>query len=413
MAEKGLTDYPIGIDFGTCFSHLACFDRQQLRLLNKYQDRHGIPSIFVHGELDRDRNQCGRAASIYARNEGYNDSSVVRYVKQQLLGKNPYWRAQTVETGLNFKLKGGTVSAKDIAAHIFRHIIGQANMELQAFRPDAADIGTAVVTVPVFFAEKQRGIIREAANAAGIHTISILEEPIAAALEYCETYNVHEPVVVYDLGGGTVDAACFIRLKGERNTYLVLKAQGGRIGGVDWDEAFKEYIINRYKEEYGIDLAMDAVETGRFADIVENAKLDLSERKETKVDFPYRGRNIPIEVTREQFDGVTKGLLDSTLQIVYDVAKGSRLDVYGRGAHLVLSGGSSQMPQVQEGVTRVFNELGINILNDRRLFQPASAIVSGAARYAGGGVKVIIEPGRNSLKNEQGTPALWVGGTTN
>ncbi|MCL2200182.1 MAG: Hsp70 family protein [Defluviitaleaceae bacterium] len=394
--------YRVGIDFGTCFSFIAyCFDKDgssRIHILINPVDRmpYEIPSVFFHGEKEKMRHLCGYDAIDHADNMRGNeneDKYVVRHIKQKLFEK--------------FKLNGGEISPKEIVTDFFAYFSGLIKDGLHAEDHSLANSDEpieAVISVPVVFTEHERSIIIEAAQAAGITVIGLIEEPIAIAIDYIRHLNQEghlEPVIVYDLGGGTVDVACIkyhpnktheVQLRdGARvyipseSTYEVIVSDGKRIGGVKWDEILSQYILDRCEEEYKAPPVQDP---GRpFYKRVIETKHRLSKNDEINMPFTYIDSNIPqnrnVLITRKHFEEKTNELLKETMDCIRHVSSRCGFKS-GTKVRVVLSGGSSRMPQVREGVLDILeNEMGVTVINKTSmLYRHEKAVALGAARYA-------------------------------
>jgi len=398
--------YRIGIDFGTCFSFIAYWSESAkgiCTLINPItRTPYEIPSVFFHGDREKMRNLCGFEADELTdgiRGTADEEKYAVRYIKQQLLGEN-------------FELKGGTKSPKEIATSFFSYLAGLAREGIHAEDHNEQESANpsdepleAVIAVPVVFTQRERSVIIEAADEAGITVIGLIEEPVAIAIDYIEhikNKDELEPVLVYDLGGGTVDVACIkyhpsktheIAVSGgtrvlmpAENAYEVVLSEGKRIGGVKWDEMLSEDILSRYEEEYKSPPADNHATP--FHRIVTTTKHALSKFPEVNFPFSYTdsnnvAHNREILTSRKHFEEKTSGLLKETLDCVRVVSSRCGLKS-GSKVRVVLSGGSSRMPQVREGVTRILeDELGVIISNkSRMLFRHEQAVALGAARYA-------------------------------
>jgi len=422
--------YRIGIDFGTCFSFIAYVSENAgpagiNTLINPVNRMpYEIPSVFFHGEKENMRNLFGLDAVDHAdsmRGNEDEDKYVVRYIKQQLFGKNDEWGSATgaaddsyvTKQVAGFELKGGDVLPKEIIRGFFAYFADLAREALHAEDHNELEANTssktpieAVIAVPVVFSEQERSIIIEAAQEAGIIVIGIIEEPVAIAIDYIEHLNKKdelEPVLVYDLGGGTVDVACVkyhplkvhdievmggarVRIPGSES-YEVIFSAGRRIGGVKWDEYLSEYILSRYSDEYKASPIPDPARP--FHRRVTETKHILSKKDEINMPFTYIDpassipQNRDVLITRKTFEESTKDILDGTLECVRQVTSRCGLAI-GSRLRVVLSGGSSRMPQVREGVLRILEqEVGVVVVNRASmLYRHEKAVALGATRYA-------------------------------
>ncbi|MCL2841001.1 MAG: Hsp70 family protein [Defluviitaleaceae bacterium] len=414
--------YRIGIDFGTCFSFIAyCAESEGgsgVHILINPVDRmpYEIPSVYFHGEKEKMRDLCGFEAVDHADSlRGGADEAqyVVRHIKQQLFGQNENWGISAGEEqkeSTNFELKGGNKSPKEIVTSFFKYFAAITRESLQAEDHNEVENSDtpieAVIAIPVDFSEKERSIIIEAATEAGIIVMGLIEEPVAIAIDYIEHLNKKdelEPVLVYDLGGGTVDVACVkyhpdtthevelhsgakVKIPSVQN-YEVIVSTGKRIGGVKWDEALSNYIQARCAEAYKTPPINDPARP--FHRRVTETKHRLSQKEEINMPFTYIEDNNPIPqnrdvlITRKNFEENTASLLKETMDCVRQISARCGLR-RGSKIRVVLSGGSSRMPQVREGILQILeNELGVTVVNRKSmLYRHEKAVALGTTRYA-------------------------------
>jgi len=391
-----MSEYRLGIDFGTCFSFIGvCGEDGNVSIFGSDESGYGIPSTFYHGsDL---QNLTGDEAESFASSVRYDPTQVVRYVKQQLLTNE-------------FSLQGGVVSPRFIVACIIRRLIEIAKKEMVAL-DSLGDLSMsgAVISVPVSFdrdTDKQRyHLIKNAARDAGLEDVKLIQEPVAAAISYCynQTKRVKEPILVFDLGGGTFDVAC-LRPRADL-TYHILQPLGiEHIGGICWTEALVEYFVDRIDKldssslKYDRDVSMQEL-LNSGSGVIEKLKRYLSQ--ENIADNTYR--QVPIlheilknpfhepnnifnlNINRNIFNSITEPLLQELLKLVDESSVKCGLNTRPT-AHVVLSGGASRMPQIKDGILSILkNKYGVKILNEKRMIHlPDKAIARGAAMSAFG-----------------------------
>jgi len=428
MNREQLECLKIGIDFGTCFSYPAYLHAGVVKVLKNTTVRHldGVPSVFYYGTNYEEREYlCGHLAAEYAIGSGFSESSVVRYIKQQLRGKNNFWLNKRVLGDFtadirwdDFLLQGKEFTPSYIVACLIENCIELAKSQIGK---NAVTVSEAVIAIPAYFSRMERDVLLDAANHAGINKVRFIYEPIAAAIDYCETMNdVSDPVLVYDLGGGTIDVACL--RKQDKKTYEVFAIDGARIGGIDWDKSLAKLIVARLGDKklkcppaeainiltldpYGY---KESVSTARL-----KHKLSDTERSSVRVRFDDVSEILNKEsitrfegfdIGRKEFEDATQYLLDGTLDVVRSVIAQCGINER-KNMHLVLTGGGSYMPQIEPAVCKVLYDYGINIINKKPAYSPhlpgafdairdisnrvipfcpETAIASGAARYASG-----------------------------
>src|SRR5438105_4762903 len=238
----------------------------------------------------------------------------------------------------------------------------------------------AVVTVPAYFTDRQRQAVKDAGKMIQLEVVRIINEPTAASLAYGIGKNLHETVVIYDLGGGTFDVS-IIEI---RDRVFEVKATGGDIflGGLDFDQAMIEYVLRDFVENHGIDLSSDPVAMQRIKDLAERVKIDLSSREQAPFSVPFvtmtpQGQplNIEFTFTRAMLEEITGDLIDRTVDILMRVMNDASLDPK-RVDELLLVGGQTRMPAVQKRLTEIFGK------TPSKGVHPDEAVAIGAALYA-------------------------------
>jgi molecular chaperone DnaK len=258
-------------------------------------------------------------------------------------------------------------------------------MILQKIKRDAEeylgdDIEKAVITVPAYFNDKQRQATKDAGEIAGFEVERIVNEPTAASMAYGLDDETDQTVLVYDLGGGTFDVS-ILDLGG--GVYEVVATNGDNdLGGDDWDEAIIDHLAAEFEAEHGIDLREDRQALQRLKDAAEEAKIELSSRKETTVTLPFIAaddsgpKDLEAKLTRAKFESLTSDLVERTVgpteQALADAG-------YAKGDidEVILVGGSTRMPQVQEQVQELTGQ------EPKKNVNPDEAVALGAAIQGG------------------------------
>ena len=252
-------------------------------------------------------------------------------------------------------------------------------------------IKKAVITVPAYFNDAERQATKNAGKIAGLEVERIINEPTAAALAYgIDKLNKEQKVLVYDLGGGTFDVSILDIADG---TFEVLSTSGdNHLGGDDWDQKIIDWIVEEVKKEHGKDLSTDKMAMQRLKDAAEKAKIELSGLKESEITLPFISMtdngplNVEMKLTRAKFEELTKSLLDRTIKPVDDALKEAKLSASDINK-VLLVGGSTRMPAVEELVTK---KLGIT---PDKSINPDEVVAQGAAIQGGvlmGDVKDIL-----------------------
>jgi molecular chaperone DnaK len=258
-------------------------------------------------------------------------------------------------------------------------------MILQKLKRDAEDylgedVERAVITVPAYFSDAQRQATKDAGKIAGLEVERIVNEPTAAAMAYGLDDESDQTVLVYDLGGGTFDVS-ILELGG--GVYEVVATSGDNdLGGDDWDNAIIEHLADEFEEEHGIDLREDRQALQRLKDAAEEAKIELSSRKETTINLPFIAAgddgpiNLETSLTRAKFESLTEDLLERTTGPMQQAMEDAGVDEGGID-EIILVGGSTRMPQVRDMIEE---EVGIE---PRRDVNPDEAVALGAAIQGG------------------------------
>ncbi len=268
-------------------------------------------------------------------------------------------------------------------------------MILQKLKTDAENylgqkVTQAVITVPAYFSDSQRQATKDAGRIAGLEVLRIINEPTAASLAYGLDKGEDQKIMVYDLGGGTFDVSI---LEIGDGVFQVLATSGNnRLGGDDFDERIIKYLVEEFKKEQGIDLSADRSAMERLKEASEKAKIELSNVTQTDINLPYitadatGPKHMNITLTRAKFEELIRDLVDSTTAPMNQALKDANLTA-DKLDKILLVGGSSRVPLVQETVKRVTGKephKGIN---------PDECVAIGAAIQAGvlsGDVKDLV-----------------------
>jgi molecular chaperone DnaK len=372
----------IGIDLGTTNSCAAIVESgEQVKLIPYKGGEFIIPSIFAID--DKGNELIGHEAK---RQWQLNPRNTV-YAAKRLVGRS--YSSEVVELmrkTVAYELKAGErndvvldVGQKNFRlAEISAKILNKIRVVAQDYLGEK--VTRAVVTVPAYFTDRQRQAVKDAGRMIQLEVVRIINEPTAAALAYGIGKNLHETVVIYDLGGGTFDVS-IIEI---RDRVFEVKATGGDIflGGLDFDQAMIRHVIDEFQKQHGIDLSTDPVAMQRIKDLAERVKIDLSSREQAPFSVPFvtmtaQGQplNIDFQFTRKLLEDLTKDLVDRTVQILARVMDDAGLDPK-KVDELLLVGGQTRMPAVQKRLTDIFGRA------PSKGVHPDEAVAIGAALYA-------------------------------
>jgi len=347
----------LGIDLGTTNSAFAVMEG-------------GDPEIIVNAEGER------TTPSVVAFDDG--ERLVGKPAKNQAV-KNPEQTIQSVkrhmgEDDYSVTLDGEEYTPEQVSAMILQKIKRDAEEYL------GDEIEKAVITVPAYFNDRQRQATKDAGEIAGFEVERIVNEPTAAAMAYGLDDESDQTVLVYDLGGGTFDVS-ILDLGG--GVYEVVATNGDNdLGGDDWDHAIIDYLADEFEDEHGVDLREDRQALQRLTEAAEEAKVELSSRKETRINLPFIATtddgplDLEQKITRATFESLSEDLIDRTVGPTEQALEDAGYDE-GDIDEVILVGGSTRMPQVQEKVEEMTGQ------EPKKNVNPDEAVALGAAIQGG------------------------------
>jgi molecular chaperone DnaK len=333
----------LGIDLGTTFSCMSIMEA-------------GKPIVIPNAEGGR------TTASIVAfTKEG--ERLVGSLAKRQAV-TNPQRTIQSIKrkmgTSDKITIDNKEYSPQEISAMILQKL----KIDAEAYLGEK--ISKAVVTVPAYFNDAQRQATKDAGKIAGLEVLRIINEPTASALAYGIDKDQDATVLVYDLGGGTFDVS--ILTLGDGVFEVKATAGNNHLGGDDFDKLVQEYLIEEFKRKEGIDLRSDPYAMQRLRDAAENAKIELSQRQSTNINLPYITTDasgpkfLNIDLTRSKLEQLIGDLVESTVGPVKQALSDAKLEPRDIN-HVLLVGGSTRVPLVQETVKKLLGkepDKGIN-----------------------------------------------------
>jgi len=330
----------------------------------------------------------GRATVIANAEGGRTTPSVVAFTKEgeRLVGNVAKRQAITNpnRTIQSIKRKMGTSEKVEIGdksyppQEISAMILQKLKLDAEAYLGEK--ITKAVITVPAYFNDAQRQATKDAGTIAGLEVLRIINEPTASALAYGIDKEGEATVLVYDLGGGTFDVS--ILQLGDGVFEVKATAGNNRLGGDDFDKRVVDYLADEFRKKEGVDLRKDPIAMQRLRDAAENAKIELSTVQKTNINLPYitttesGPKFLDIDLTRAKFEQLIGDLVESTLGPVKQALADAKMSADNID-HVLLVGGSTRVPLVQETVKKVLSkdpDKGIN---------PDECVALGAAIQAG------------------------------
>ncbi len=348
----------LGIDLGTTNSAFAVMEGGDPEIIVNGEGERTTPSIVAF--TDDDERLVGKPAKNQAVQ---NPEKTIQSIKRHI-GEEEY----TVE------IEDEEYTPEEISAMI-----------LQKIKRDAEDylgdeVEKAVITVPAYFSDRQRQATKDAGEIAGFEVERIINEPTAASMAYGLDDESDQTVLVYDLGGGTFDVS-ILDLGG--GVYEVVATNGDNdLGGDDWDQAIMDWLAENFEEEHGIDLREDRQALQRLKDAAEEAKIELSSRKETEINLPFITAtddgpiHLEESMTRAKFESLTADLIDRTVEPTEQALEDAGYDKDDID-EVLLVGGSTRMPQVGEKVEELTGK------EPQKNVNPDEAVSLGAAIQGG------------------------------
>jgi len=353
----------IGIDLGTTYSCVSYVDENgMVKILDNSEGEQTTPSVVYFAE-----NGDITIGSTARQEGGMSPERLVERVKNYM-----------GDPSFTITQNGNDYSASAVSSVILKKLVRDAQTAL------GEDIEGAVITCPAYFGDAARAATKAAGEAAGINVLKILDEPTAAGLAYGNSRNedMQKTVLVYDLGGGTFDCTVLkIDFKGASKQMEVITTGGDhQLGGKDWDARLTEYVRNEFAQKTGAsvdEMENDPEMRAYFSENTEKAKKLLTSKTSTTLTVSFGGNKEKVEITREAFDNVTTAELERTILLIDDMLSKKGISMASDIDEILLVGGSTRMPQVQQKLEQVYGR-------PISFFEPDKAVAMGAALIAAG-----------------------------
>ena len=349
----------IGIDLGTTNSCVSVFERGESKVIPNKEGKNTTPSVVAF--TDKGEILVGDVAK---RQAVTNPEKTIYSIKRIMGLMSNEKNAEEAKARLPYhvvdrngacavEIAGKVYTPQEISAKILIKLKEDAEAYL------GEKVTDAVITVPAYFNDSQRKATKEAGTIAGLNVLRIINEPTAAALAYGLDKKEAEKILVYDLGGGTFDVTV---LETGDNIVEVLATGGNAfLGGDDFDNKIIDWLVSEFKNETGIDLKGDIMALQRLKEAAENAKKELSSAQETEINLPFitadatGPKHLVKKLTRAKFEGMIDSLVSETITKINEVIKDaglSKSDI----KEVVMVGGSTRVPLVQEEVKKAFGK---------------------------------------------------------
>jgi len=381
----------IGIDLGTTNSVVAVMEGGEPIVIPSAEGERLVPSVVainknherMIGRVARNQAVINPENTIFSikrfMGRKFNDPEV-----QRAMGRVPYKVTQAPNGDVRVILDEREYSPPEISAMILSKL--KADAEAYLGEP----VTQAVITVPAYFNDAQRNATKDAGKIAGLEVLRIINEPTASSLAYGLDKKKDEVIAVYDLGGGTFD----ISILDVGDGVFQVRATSGDtfLGGDDFDQRIIDYIADEFKKEHGIDLRQDRQALQRLKEAAEKAKIELSSLLQTEINLPYitadasGPKHLVMTLTRAKLEQLTADLIERTLGPVHQALKDAGLEPH-QIDEVVLVGGMTRMPAVQEAVRKLFGKEPHKGVNPDEVVAIGAAIQAGVL---GGEVKDIL-----------------------
>ncbi len=386
----------IGIDLGTTNSCVSVMENGKPKVIENSEGTRTTPSIVAYADNDE------ILAGAPAKRQAVTNPKNTLYAVKRLIGRRfdedevqkdiklmPYTIAKADNGDAWVEVNGNKIAPPQISAEVLKKMKKTAEDYL------GEEVKEAVITVPAYFNDSQRQATKDAGRIAGLEVKRIINEPTAAALAFgLDKQEGDRKIAVYDLGGGTFDISIIeISSVDGEHQFEVLSTNGDTfLGGEDFDNRIIDFLAEEFKRENGIDLTQDMLAKQRLKEAAEKAKIELSSSSQTEVNLPYitadatGPKHLVVKISRSKFESLVEDLIERTAIPCENALKDaglSKSDI----ADVILVGGQSRMPKVQEKVKDIFG------VEPRKDVNPDEAVAVGAAIQGGvlqGDVKDVL-----------------------
>ncbi|HBP31198.1 MAG: molecular chaperone DnaK [Advenella sp.] len=373
----------IGIDLGTTNSCVSVLDGDKVKILENAEGARTTPSIIAYMEDGE------TLVGAPAKRQAVTNPTNTLYAVKRLIGRKfeekavqkdidlmPYTIVKADNGDAWVEARGKKMAPPQVSAEVLRKMKKTAEDYL------GEEVTEAVITVPAYFNDSQRQATKDAGRIAGLEVKRIINEPTAAALAFGldKTEKGDRKIAVYDLGGGTFDVSIIeiADVDGEKQ-FEVLSTNGDTfLGGEDFDQRIIDYIIAEFKKEQGVDLSKDVLALQRLKEAAEKAKIELSSATQTEVNLPYitadasGPKHLTLKITRAKLEALVEDLIERTIAPCRTAVTDAGVKVSDID-DVILVGGMTRMPKVQEKVKEFFGK------DPRKDVNPDEAVAAGAA----------------------------------
>jgi molecular chaperone DnaK len=371
----------LGIDLGTTYSAMAVVEGGEPKIIENVEGNRTTPSIVALSKNGE------RLVGLLAKRQSVTNPKNTIFSVKRLIGRrftdktvqyDKTWLSYDIKEGANggveIKMGDRWYKPEEISAMVLQKLKADAEAKL------GEKIEEAVITVPAYFDDSQRQATKNAGEIAGFKVRLILNEPTAAALAYGLNKKKNEQIIVYDFGGGTFD----ISILEVSEDVIEVKGTGGdtHLGGDDFDKRIIDYLVSEYKKQQGVDISKDPLALQRLKEAAERAKHELSTTLETEINLPYittdasGPKHFLMKLTRAKLEELVGDLIDKSIKLVDETLKEAGFKPQDI-EQVVLVGGQTRMPAIQEAVKKFFGK------EPHKEVNPDEVVAAGAAIQAG------------------------------
>src|SRR3990167_1572534 len=371
----------LGIDLGTTFSAMAVVENGEAKIIENKEGARTTPSIVAITKAGE------RVVGVLAKRQAITNPHNTIFSIKRLIGRKfsdaevqrdkklmPYEIKESADGGVDVKMGYKWLNPAEISAMILQKLKADAEAKL------GETITDAIITCPAYFDDSQRKATKIAGEIAGFNVRRVINEPTAAALAYGLNKKKDEKIVVYDFGGGTFD----ISILDIGADTVEVKATGGdtHLGGDDFDQRIMDWVVKEFKKDNGVDLQKDNLALQRIKEVAEKAKIELSSSLETEINLPFitsdqnGPKHLLLKLTRANLESMVHDYIDKSIELVKSTLKEADLQA-SQIDEIVLVGGQTRMPKMQEEVKKLFGK------EPNKEVNPDEVVAIGAAVQGG------------------------------
>ncbi|MEK7658280.1 MAG: molecular chaperone DnaK [Patescibacteria group bacterium] len=380
----------LGIDLGTTFSAMAVVESGEAKIIENKEGARTTPSIVAMSKSGE------RVVGVLAKRQAVTNPRNTIFSVKRLIGRKftdvevqrdkkllPYEIRESADGGVDVKMGDKWLNPAEISAMILQKLKADAEAKL------GETITEAIITCPAYFDDAQRKATKVAGEIAGFNVKRVINEPTAAALAYGLNKKKDEKIVVYDFGGGTFDVTAMeiVMSEGddkESQGSIEVKATGGdtHLGGDDFDQKIIDWVVAEFKKDNGVDLAKDNLALQRIKESAEKAKIELSSSMETEINLPFvtsdqsGPKHLLLKLTRANLESMVHSYIEKSIELVKSTLKEAGLKA-SEINEIVLVGGQTRMPKIQEEVKKLFGK------EPNKEVNPDEVVAIGAAIQGG------------------------------